>query len=422
MSAVGVVELKLAEAPRRRGIGVFLVLIGVAAALMFGAQPSGHPQARFVLNLAGSGALNVPDLVLPVRQAAYILAAAAAFLGAYHLARGFGRWAYPILALGIACFIFAFLAWAARGNSLSLTGMLQGTFTKAAPLTLGAFAGILCERAGVTNVAIEGQMLFGAFASAVAASVTGNAILGLAAGAVSGGLIGLILAVFSLRYGVDQVIVGIVLDLFCLGLTGFLYDRLLVPFQATLNSAAVIAPVPIPVLDRIPVLGPVLFDQNVFVYFTFVLLGVIQVALFRTRWGLRVRAVGEHPRAADTAGIDVIRTRYINVVLGGLVAGLAGCYFTLGSVGAFGKGMTSGRGFIALAAVIFGRWNPVGALGASLVFGFSDSLQTFLAVLNTPISSYFLLMAPYVATILVVAGVVGRARSPAADGKPYVKE
>jgi len=388
----------------------------------FGYSVSGEVEARFVLNLQSAQAITVPDVVVPVRATAFGLAAVAAFLGTVQLIRGFGRWAYYILALVIAIFIFTFLAWAARGSSLSLIGMLQGTLVRAAPLTLGAFAGLLCERAGVINVAIEGQMLTGAFSAALVASVTGNAALGILAGMLFGGVIAVILAVFAIRYQVDQVIVGIVLDLFCLGLTGFLYDRLMIPFATTLNSAAVLRPVAIPGLSRIPVAGPLFFDQNVFVYLMFLLLIVIQVTLFHTRWGLRVRAVGEQPRAADTAGINVLRTRYMNVILGGLVAGLAGSFFTIGAVGQFTKNMTSGRGFISLAAMISGGWTPLGGLGASLVFGFADAIQNFLAVLNVPISSYFLLMAPYIATILVVAGVVGRARPPAADGKPYVKQ
>ena len=407
---------------RQRTLGVFFLLVAGATAGLFGfGQPNGV-EAHFVLNLQSSSAIPVPDLVVPVGPTALVVALVCAFLGAIQVARGFGQWTYVVLGLVVGLFIFAFLAWAARNSSLSLVGMLQGTLVRATPLTLGSFSGLLCERAGVINVAIEGQMLVGAFSAALVASATGNPVLGVGAAMLSGGLIAVILGVFAIQYQVDQVIVGIVLDVFCLGLTGFLYDRLMVTYQATLNSAAVLAPFPIPVLSSIPVLGPILFDQNVFVYLMFVLLAVIQVALFHTRWGLRVRAVGEKPRAADTAGINVNRTRYVNVVLGGLVAGLAGSFFTLGAVGAFSPNMTSGRGFISLAAMISGHWTPLGGLGASLVFGFADALQNFLSVLNVPISSFFLLMAPYVATILVVAGVVGRARPPAADGKPYVKQ
>ncbi len=175
-------------------------------------------------------------------------------------------------------------------------------------------------------------------------------------------------------------------------------------------------------LGDIPLVGPILFNHNFFVYAMFVLVGVVTFALFKTRWGLRSRAVGEHPKAADTLGINVFGYRYVNVMLGGMIAGFGGAYFTIGSAGAFDENMSAGRGFIGLAAMIFGRWHPVGALGAALVFGFSDSLQAKLAILQTPIPGEFLLMAPYLVTIIVVAGVVGRARPPAADGQPYVKE
>jgi ABC-type uncharacterized transport system permease subunit len=423
MNAVAAVRVGARVAVgRQRTLGIFFLLVAGAIAGLFGYHVPGETDAHFVLNLASAHAISVPDLVVPVRNTAFGLAAVCACLGTIQVVRGFARWGYLVLALVVGMFMFAFLAWAARDSSLSLVGMLQGTLVRATPLTLGAFSGLLCERAGVINVAIEGQMLVGAFSAALVASATSNALLGILAGMLCGGIIAVILAVFAIRYQVDQVIVGIVLDLFCLGLTGFLYDRLMVPFQATLNSAAVIPPVAIPGLSSLPVIGPIFFDQNVFVYLMFVLLVLIHVALFHTRWGLRVRAVGEHPRAADTAGINVTRTRYINVILGGLVAGLAGSFFTLGAVGQFTKNMTSGRGFISLAAMISGGWTPLGGFGASLVFGFADALQNFLSVLNVPISSYFLLMAPYVATILVVAGVVGRARPPAADGKPYVKQ
>lgn len=423
--SVAVAAMRIASGgsvARRRGLGIFFLLLAAAMTVLFGIGVQGDPRAAFVLNLAGAQAVQVPDLVVPVRATAYVLAAVTAFLGGVQIVRGFGRWSYVVLGLVIALFLFAFLAWAARNSSLSLVGMLQGTLVRATPLTLGAFSGLLCERAGVINVAIEGQMLLGAFAAAMASSATGSAAVGMLAGMLAAGVIALILAVFAIQYLVDQIIVGVVLDLFCLGLTGFLYDRLMVPFQATLNSAAVVPPLPIPLLSRIPILGPIFFDQNVFVYLLYVLLIVIQISLFQTRWGLRVRAVGEQPRAADTAGINVLRYRYTNVILGGLVAGLGGSFFTIGAVGQFTKNMTSGRGFISLAAMISGGWTPIGSFGASLVFGLADALQNFLSVLNVPISSYFLLMAPYLATILVVAGVVGRVRPPANDGKPYVKQ
>ncbi len=197
---------------------------------------------------------------------------------------------------------------------------------------------------------------------------------------------------------------------------------MLTPYQTTFNSPATFSPIAVPLLSKLPVLGPVLFDQNVFVYLAAALLLAINAGLFRTRWGLRVRAVGEHPQAAETVGIRVLRTRYWNVILGGVIAGIGGASFTIGSVGEFSADMTAGLGYVALAAMIFGRWRPFGALGAALLFGFAVSLQSFLAVLNVGIPPPFLSMAPYVITIFVVSGLVGRVRPPAADGKPYLPE
>ncbi len=179
---------------------------------------------------------------------------------------------------------------------------------------------------------------------------------------------------------------------------------------------------PIPLLSEIPIIGPILFDNNLFVYAMFIFLILLQVVLFSTRWGLRLRAVGEHPKAADTLGINVFKTRYVAVILGGMMAGLAGAYFTVGSVGRFDQVMTGGRGFIGLAAMIFGNWNPFGSFGAGLLFGFADGLASRLAILKIPIPSEVLLMLPYIATMVILAGVIGRSQAPAADGIPYEKE
>jgi simple sugar transport system permease protein len=189
-----------------------------------------------------------------------------------------------------------------------------------------------------------------------------------------------------------------------------------------LNNVRVFRPIDIPVLSQIPIIGPIFFQHNIFVYGALILVIVSTYYLFHTRSGLRARSVGEHPEAADTLGINVYRTRYINVTIGGMVAGFGGAWFSLGSAGRFDDNMTGGRGFIGLAAMIFGRWHPVGALMAALVFGFADSLQQKLAILQTPIPSEFLAMAPYIATIVLVAGIIGKARPPAADGKPYIRE
>jgi general nucleoside transport system permease protein len=405
---------------RRRASGVFYLLMAAVMAGPFGVGVPSGADARFVLHQAP--AVTVPDAVVPVRPFALVLAAICAYLGAHQIARGFGRRAGLVLGAVLTLFVLSFLAWAAKDNSMNLVGLLGSTLLRSVPLTLGALSGVLCERAGVINVAIEGQFLVAAFAGAMVGSATQTLWYGLIAGVVVGGLMGALLAALAIRYQVDQIVVGVVLNLFALGLTGFLTDRVLIPHQSTFNSPNVFSSVAIPGLSKIPIIGPVLFDQNVFVYLMFILLVVLHVALFHTRWGLRVRAVGEHPRAADTVGIQVLAVRYRNVIMGGMMAGLGGAYFTLGSVGSFAKNMTSGRGFIALAAMIFGHWSPFGAFAAALLFGFADALQSIVAVLNVPIPSQFLLMAPYIATILAVAGLVGRVRPPAADGRPYTKQ
>jgi simple sugar transport system permease protein len=405
---------------RRRITGVLYLVLAAVMAGPFGVGVPASTDARFVLDQPP--AVKLPDAVIPVRPFAVVLAVICAYLGAHQIVRGFGRRAGLVLGVVLALFMLTFLAWAAKDNSINLVGLAGSTLLRSVPLTLGALSGVLCERAGVINVAIEGQFLMAAFAGALVASATQTLWYGLIAGVVIGGLMGALLAVLAIRYRVDQIVVGVVLNLFALGLTGFLTDRVLVRHQATLNTPNVFSSVEIPLLAKIPVIGPVLFNQNVFVYLMYILLVVLHVALFHTRWGLRVRAVGEHPRAADTVGIQVFAVRYRNVILGGMMAGLGGAYFTLGSVGSFAKNMTSGRGFIALAAMIFGHWSPFGAFAAALLFGFADALQSILAVLNVPIPSQFLLMAPYIATILAVAGLVGRVRPPAADGQPYVKQ
>jgi simple sugar transport system permease protein len=343
------------------------------------------------------------------------------FLGGWELTRGVGRWSNVALAIALGIFAFAFLGYAAAGKSLSLVGMLDGSVKAATPIAFGALSGVMCERVAVINIGIEGMLLTGAFMGAVMGTII-SPMAGLASAVLVGGVMAAGLAVLAIRYRVDQIIAGVVINIFALGLTSFLSAQILVENSAAYNSPGVLRPISIPLLGDIPVVGRILFNQNIFIYAMFVIVAAMTYGLFKTRWGLRSRAVGEHPKAADTLGINVFRTRYINVILGGMIAGFGGAYFTLGSVGAFNENMTAGRGFIGLAAMIFGRWHPVGALGAALVFGFADSLQVKLAILDSGIPSEFLLMAPYLVTIVVVAGVVGAARPPAADGQPYIKE
>jgi simple sugar transport system permease protein len=224
-----------------------------------------------------------------------------------------------------------------------------------------------------------------------------------------------------IRFKVDQIVSGVAINIIGAGVTSFVSSRFLERNTDLLNSSGVLPVIPIPGLAQIPFFGPILFANNLIVYLAILLVVVLHVLLFFTPWGLRTRAVGEHPKAADTLGVNVHLTRFVDVVLGGMIAGLGGAYFTIGSVGRFDEIMTAGKGFIGLAATIFGKWNPIGAYAASLIFGFADSLQVKLQILRVPIPSEFLLMAPYIVTIVVLTGVVGRAVAPAADGQPYEK-
>ena len=319
--------------------------------------------------------------------------------------------------------IFAFLTWAAASAAASVpvTSLLYGALSLSVPLIFGALGGVIGERVGVVNVAIEGQFLLGAFSAALLASMTGNPFVGLIGAMVGGVLVAFVLAAFSIKYLVDQVIVGVVLNVLVTGLTGFLYGALLVPNEEFLNRPVRFTRWEIPVLGDIPIIGPVLFNQTFIVYLMYITVGIVAWGLYRSRWGLRLRAVGEHPQAADTVGIKVNTTRFWNVSLAGAIAGIGGAYFTLVSVPQFTKEMTAGLGFIALAAVIFGRWDPIRATLAALLFGFATNLQNLLTVLKTPIPSEFMLMLPYLVTIIAVAGFAGQIRGPAAAGKPYIK-
>ena len=316
-------------------------------------------------------------------------------------------------------FIMSFLCWSASGKFIPFTGLLQGALMLSVPLIFGSMSGLLCEKSGVINIAIEGQLLTAAFVSGIIASLTQSSIWGLVAAPFAGALISLLLAVFAIRYAVDQVIIGFVINVLVIGFTGFIYTELLIPYEEKWNSGPSFSSIEIPLLSKIPIIGPVLFNQTIIVYFMYLIVIAIQIALFKTKWGLRTRAVGEMPIAADSVGVNVNRLRFWNVMLAGFVAGIGGAYFTIGSVGGFTKQMTAGAGFIALAGLIFGKWTPKGAVIAALFFGFADNLQGTLTIIGVPIPSEFMLMVPYVATIIAVSGVVGRVRAPAADGIPY---
>ncbi|UQU65573.1 ABC transporter permease [Couchioplanes caeruleus] len=421
MSTATAEDLTAAAAParfwdRQRRLGVGVAAIGLVATVLFGALAPSQT-ARFTLSEDAAGAaLSINGQVGAIAFGVIALGAGAVLLAG--LAR---RYQTSVLSLGILAFVLSFLCWQVAGKFLPLVDTVSGTLELAVPLILGALAGVLGERSGVVNVAIEGQFLMGAFGAALVGTMATSVWAGVLSAAVGGALIAAILAVLAIRYLVDQVVVGIVLNLLALGVTGFLYERLMQPDAQSYNQPPKMPEWHIPGLADIPVIGPVLFDTNALVWLALILVFAIHFGLTRTRWGLRTRAVGEHPTAADTVGIRVRGLRYLNVLLGGVIAGAGGAYFTLVATGSFNKNMTSGAGFIALAALIFGRWTPFGALGAALFFGFAQKLATYLSAVGSPVPSQFLNMLPYLATIVAVAGLVGRVRAPAADGQPYIK-
>jgi simple sugar transport system permease protein len=404
---------------RRRVFGV--IFLGIAALIWLAFIRGFDPEMTTTMRLyPGGSKVVVDDWEFNTINSLWILASACAVLGSYQLVRGFGNRTGLVLSLIGGMFVFSFLSWASSGGRLNLAGMLRIMLVRSVPLTLGAMSGILSERAGVVNIAIEGMMLTAAMMGTIIGSLS-TLWVGLLGAVITGGLLGLVHAVMSIRYRTDQIISGTVINIFAVGITSFISAKFMQPFPE-INDPGIFKPYEIPFLGQIPVLGPVLFRQNIFVYSLIIFVILITFLLFKTRWGLRLRSVGEHPKAADTLGIDVFKTRYMAVILGGMMAGFAGAYFTLGSVGRFDQVMTAGRGFIALAAMIFGNWTPVGAMIAGLLFGFSDSLAASLALLRVKIPSEFLLMAPYLITMLALAGVVGRGQMPAADGQPYEKQ
>jgi simple sugar transport system permease protein len=340
---------------------------------------------------------------------------------AFLLVRGAQKVALWLTTIFAVLFLLGFLTWAAAGSTVPLVGLLAGALTVSTPLIFGALGGVISERVGVVNIAIEGQLLAGAFMAAMIATVTGSAVVGLLAAMVAGALVSVILAVFAIKYLVDQVIVGVVLNVLVIGLTSFFYSTVMVSNPDLFNKPARFERLPIPLLSDIPIAGPILFNQTIIVYIMFALVPTVWFALFKTRWGLRLRSVGEHPKAADTVGINVRATRFWNVLLAGAIVGGGGAFFTLAAIGSFTKEMTNGAGFIALAAVIFGQWNPIRATLAALLFGFATNLQSTLSIVGSPVPSEFMLMLPYLVTIFAVAGLVGMSRAPAASGKPYIK-
>ena len=317
--------------------------------------------------------------------------------------------------------LIALLGWLAADNVVPVAFILGAALVLAVPIMLGAMAGVMSERVGVVNIAIEGQLLTGAFMAAVISTLTGNQIIGLVAAMVTAAAFSAVLAVFSVRFLAQQIIVGVVLNVLAIGVTNFLYQQWLTEDGAATNAPGTLPIISIPFLSQIPILGPVLFENRITVYIAIIVVFVLWFVLFKTKLGLRARAVGEHPLAADTVGINVGRTRFWWVTLGGLLAGLGGATLTIGNAGAFGREMSGGLGFIALAVVILGRWHPIYAASAALLFGFSIILRIWANQVSPGIPTSFITMVPYLVTLIAVVGFVGRSRPPAADGIPYIK-
>ena len=324
------------------------------------------------------------------------------------------------LAIGLIAplMVFGLLALLLEGTTANLTVFFTNTLSFAIPVGIGAIAGIVAERSGFLNIAVEGKLLVGALVGSVVSSVTGIAILGPIGGALIGALVSLLLAILGIRYKVDQIIAGTVVNIGAVGITSVIFQRILQPYRE-LNNPVNIDPISIPVLSDIPVIGPILFALNPYFYIALGLVAFFSYMIFRTRWGLRLRAAGELPGAAGTVGVDVVKLRYRAMIIAGLLAGFAGSFIALGGTGGFAPNSSAGKGFIALAAVIFGAWNPIYAFGAALIFGMASSASSLLAGLGVQFPPQVLGSVPYVVTIIVVAGLVGRVRGPASAGRPY---
>jgi len=319
----------------------------------------------------------------------------------------------PLITLGlvtVVAYVFYFL------DEIRTTSVMVFGWGYAVPLVLAAMVGIIGERSGVVNIGIEGQMLMSAFAGFFGSVITGSIYIGMVIGILTGVLMGAFLAVAAVKWEMDQIIAGVVINIVAAGLTSFFYAQ-----GKTLPELMPV--VSIPLLSDIPLIGPVFFRNGLFALSTLFIVIAVYYALFKTRWGLRTRSIGEYPSAADAAGINVTRMRMVNVTLAGSLAGCAGAFLALEAAGTFARGLTAGRGFLALAIMIFGAWNPIGALAAALFFGLSTAIASQLqadSVINIP--QQFVNLLPFVMTLIVLSVAVGRVRPPAAAGQPYTKE
>jgi simple sugar transport system permease protein len=403
---------------RALGFGVFAALAVYLASRSFDVPA----QFSFWIDKQGGQTATLSTTV----GALWVVAAIATALVAVLQARGAAfRWR-PWLPVAIAPWVAALIGNLLAGKPAVMTNVLAGSLEVAAPISMAAMAGILSERSGMFNIALEGKMLVGALVAAVVGSivslVTGSAILAtfvaVLGAMLAGALLGLLLGWLGIRHKVDQVIAGTVINIGALGITNFIFLRILTR-NTDFNSPPPVQAIRIPLLADIPVLGPIFFVATPYVYLAYALVAILTYMIYRTRWGLRLRASGEKPAAAGTVGIDVLRIRYRALILAGLITGLAGSYLSLATSSSFQINMSAGKGYIGLAAMIFGAWHPIGAFLAALVFGFADATQSLLSILGVDVAPQILQSIPYVVTIVVVAGVVGRVRGPAEAGRPY---
>jgi len=421
MSAPALSERPMFKVTR---MGIFAVFFLLAAVMLFSSMGGLTPATLTTLTFGA----DLPVIVVGtfnftlVVGALYVIVGVVGLLPVPTLKRA------QSIGVGIALILLvpALLIVAAANNSINVTVMLQVSLRLSTPIVMGALAGIWCERSGVTNIAIEGMMLSGAcfgftaFTLFLAIMPTSEAqLLGVIFATLTGGAMALLHGWLSITFKTNQVVSGTVINILAIGVTSFIRRDVLLSSEAARET---LQPLAIPVLSQIPIVGDIFFNGRPIFYAMFVILFATHIILFYTRWGLRTRAVGENPKAADTLGINVNRNRWTNVFIGGLIAGLAGAWFSMETSGSFDDNMTSGRGFIALAAMIFGKWMPFGAFGGGLLFGFSDALGQRFQFLGVPIPPQFLQMVPYFITIVVLAGLVGRAVGPKAAGEPYDKE
>ena len=406
---------------RQRIIGILGIIVAMGLFWLVSNAVGWDKISTLRITRPGAGAAAAPlfDIPLPTVMTTAIFVVLLILGGLYLIIRQPANLSTMYMGALIFATIFILLVWAINGSRTDLVDMLARMVRLATPIVLGALAGILCERSGVVNIAIEGLMLTGACLGFIAAVVVGNTWIGLLFALLASGTLVMLHALLSIRFKTDQIISGTVINILAVGVTGYLRNNVILPLEQQGAGGAALPTIPIPLLSSIPVLGPIFFNHKPITYLMLILVPVMHILLFRTPWGMRTRAIGEHPRAADTMGINVNRMRYMNVFFSGLMAGLAGAWFSLEATFNFDDLMTNGRGFIALAAMIFGKWTPFGSLAGALIFSSSDALQIKIQGFDFALPAQFLQMMPYVITIIVLAGVIGRARPPAAVGQPY---